>query len=73
MMSRRGGILDLYPVGLPNPVRIEFLGNQIESIREFDINTQRSSKLIDSVCILPASEYMPQLKNAEWVNEQIQS
>ena len=73
MMSRRGGILDLYPVGLPNPVRIEFLGNQIESIREFDVNTQRSLKLIDSVCILPASEYMPQLKNTEWVNEQIQS
>ena len=68
VMSRRGGILDLYPTGLFNPVRIELLGDKIESIREFDVNTQRSLKLIDSIRILPSFEYIPQLKNIEWVN-----
>jgi len=38
----RGGIMDIYPIGCHNPLRIEFWGNDIESIREFDINSQRS-------------------------------
>ncbi|MBM2813492.1 MAG: transcription-repair coupling factor [Ignavibacteria bacterium] len=41
-LSVRGGILDLYPIGWDNPLRIEFWGNEIESIREFDTISQRS-------------------------------
>ena len=47
IISRRGGILDLYPPGFNNPIRIEFWGDQIESIRKFDVNTQRSLELIN--------------------------
>ena len=52
----RGGIIDLYPENLSQPVRIEFFGNTIESIREFDIVTQRSISQLESVEILPSLE-----------------
>jgi len=42
--SRRGGILDIFPVGHDSPIRIEFFGDEIESMREFDAMTQRSSR-----------------------------
>jgi len=73
IISRRGGILDLYPPGFNNPIRIEFWGDQIESIREFDVNTQRSLELINSVKILPSHEYIPQFQNRESLNTQIES
>ncbi len=38
----RGGIIDIYPIARENPIRIEFFGDLIESIREFNLNTQRS-------------------------------
>lgn len=49
--SVRGGIIDVFPENLDFPVRIEFVGEEIESIREFDITTQRSIKEIDEVSI----------------------
>ncbi|MEO6695142.1 MAG: transcription-repair coupling factor, partial [Ignavibacteria bacterium] len=49
--SVRGGIIDLFAENLDCPVRIEFFGDTIESIREFDINSQRSVKEIESVKI----------------------
>lgn len=55
-MSRRGGIIDVFSPDSEFPARIEFLGNQVESIRLFDPKTQRSMKLVTSVNIAPASE-----------------
>jgi transcription-repair coupling factor (superfamily II helicase) len=55
-ISRRGGIVDIYPVNGELPVRLEFSGNTIESIRSFDTRTQRSLELLDSVFIVPALE-----------------
>ncbi len=49
--SVRGGIIDLFAENLESPVRIEFFGDTIESIREFDLNSQRSVREIDSVKI----------------------
>ena len=51
--SARGGIVDIYPINLERPLRIEFFDNEIESIREFDIDTQRSLKNIAKCDILP--------------------
>jgi len=48
----RGGIIDLYSWQAPLPVRIEFLGDEIESLREFDIDTQTSVRDLSSVDIL---------------------
>jgi len=45
----RGGIVDVFPLGYENPVRIEFFGDEIESLREFDPLTQRSIKRLSQV------------------------
>ncbi len=54
--SRRGGILDIGTYGSDNPVRLEFFGDEIESIRIFDQHSQRSINRIGSAVILPARE-----------------
>ncbi|HTV09145.1 MAG TPA: transcription-repair coupling factor [Candidatus Aquilonibacter sp.] len=52
----RGGILDVYGPEMERPVRIDFFGDEIESIRRFDPETQRSSSAIDEVLLLPLTE-----------------
>ncbi|MBI5403326.1 MAG: transcription-repair coupling factor [Ignavibacteriae bacterium] len=49
--SVRGGIIDLFPENYDTPIRIEFSGETIDSIREFDINTQRSVRETDKIKI----------------------
>ncbi len=55
-ISRRGGILDLYPPAAIYPLRLEFFGNQIESIRSFDPAGQVSKQKIERAWIWPATE-----------------
>ncbi|MDO5345089.1 MAG: transcription-repair coupling factor [Lachnospiraceae bacterium] len=52
----RGGILDVFPLTEENPVRIELWGDEIDSIRSFDAESQRSIENLDEVTIYPASE-----------------
>ena len=52
----RGGILDLYPPGLPTPIRLDFFGDTLESIRAFDPETQRSSTTLKALDLVPMSE-----------------
>ena len=47
--SRRGGIIDIYSNAQTEPVRIEFFGDEVESIRFFDAGTQRSARRVDAV------------------------
>jgi transcription-repair coupling factor (superfamily II helicase) len=54
--SRRGGILDIWPLSSPTPIRIELFGDAIESLRRFDPATQRSREALDALTISPASE-----------------
>ena len=54
--SLRGGILDVYGPGHDGPVRIEFFGDEIDLIKEFDLTSQRSLENVRSVLILPAQE-----------------
>ena len=49
----RGGILDIFPFVGENPVRLEFWGDTVESIREFDVLSQRSIRELQSVSIVP--------------------
>ena len=53
--SVRGGIVDLYPVTTLDPVRVEFWGDRVESIRSFDVFDQRSIEQLELVRILPVS------------------
>ncbi len=59
----RGGIVDIYPENLRQPVRLEFFGNTIESIREFDLATQRSIAKINTVEILPSVEALDEMES----------
>ncbi|MBI5960136.1 MAG: transcription-repair coupling factor [Chloroflexi bacterium] len=56
---RRGGILDVFPMSSNQPVRIEFFGDEVESLRAFEPTTQRSSHSLDQVVITPAREALP--------------
>ena len=55
--SVRGGIFDVFPTESPRPVRVEFFGDEIESIRQFDVESQRSVLKISSTTLLPLAEY----------------
>lgn len=67
--SRRGGILDIFPVSCDRPIRIELFDDEIESIRHFDSRTQRSAGKVRSVTIPPALETLPRLADEELVQE----
>jgi transcription-repair coupling factor (superfamily II helicase) len=59
--SRRGGIVDVYPVTATEPVRIEFFDDEIDSIRTFEPDSQRSIDRLKRVKITPAREALPTL------------
>lgn len=71
VVSRRGGILDIFPVGAPLPVRIELFGNQIDSIRIFNPSDQLSHHLVDSIEIIPAHETLPAMTDRDHVESLI--
>jgi len=54
--TRRGGIVDVYSPEADRPVRFEFFGDEIESIKKFDPETQRSSSPLDEALLLPLTE-----------------
>ena len=58
-VSRRGGILDVFSFGRNNPIRIEFDGDEVLSIREFDAYSQRSVETLQEVVLLPIWEWLP--------------
>jgi transcription-repair coupling factor (superfamily II helicase) len=64
-MSKRGGIIDVFPPCSQLPVRIEFFGNRIESMRYFDPESQRSTNPVSSLIVTPAKEFMPMADNPE--------
>ena len=55
--SSRGGILDVWSAGAELPVRIEFFGDMVDSIREFDVETQLSTRQLDQTPIAPMREF----------------
>ena len=54
--STRGGIIDIFPINALVPVRIEFFDDEIDSLREFDLETKRSIRNISSVSVLPLAQ-----------------
>ena len=54
----RGFIIDIFPINYKNPIRIEFWGDEIERISEFDIDTQISKDRLDEVIITPTTEFI---------------
>ena len=52
----RGGIVDYFPAGADNPIRVEFVGETVESIRRYDPSTQRSIQTLDQAAVVPLTE-----------------
>jgi len=52
----RGGIIDLYPAGESDPVRLDLFGDEIESLRRFDTGTQRSGEALETLALRPVGE-----------------
>ena len=69
--SRRGGIVDVFPPTLARPLRIEFFGDEIESLRSFEPASQRSLDMLEQAPITPAAELLP--KNGPLAAEKIKT
>ena len=54
--AMRGDILDLFPPGRKKPVRLDYFGDELESIRAFDAETQRSGSVLKQIVLMPVSE-----------------
>jgi transcription-repair coupling factor (superfamily II helicase) len=54
----RGGIIDIFPPGSENPVRLDFFGDTLETIRAFDAQTQRSTTTLKTLSLNPANEVL---------------
>jgi len=65
--SHRGGLLDVWPSIEANPVRLDFFGDEIETIRQFDPATQRTVEKLESILVTPAREFL-----ADTLDEQLQ-
>ena len=59
----RGGILDVYPLTEELPVRIELWGDEVDSIRTFDVDSQRSIENLESIEIYPSTEFPDEMQN----------
>ncbi len=73
--SRRGGIIDVFAVGRNTPVRIELFGDQVESMRTFDPNTQRSIGTVAALQLSPSRETLfPTQKDeiTKWIHESLE-
>lgn len=57
-MAIRGFVIDIFPLGQKEPVRIEFWGDTIDSIRTFDIESQRTKNVLDDISIYPNTEFI---------------
>lgn len=58
--SLRGGIIDIYPITEDKPVRIELFDDEVDSIRYYDAETQRSLQQLEKIMVLPATELLLQ-------------
>ncbi|MDC3414864.1 transcription-repair coupling factor [Aquibacillus sp. 3ASR75-11] len=56
--SVRGGIMDIYPLTESNPIRVELFDNEVDSIRYFDPESQRSLEKVDTITVGPATELL---------------
>ncbi|MGA2489409.1 MAG: transcription-repair coupling factor [Anaerolineales bacterium] len=58
MFSHRGGLLDIWPQSESYPVRLDFFGDEIDTIRRFDPGSQRTVDRLETVLVVPAREYL---------------
>ncbi|MDO4357861.1 MAG: CarD family transcriptional regulator, partial [Clostridia bacterium] len=69
----RGGILDVYPVGGVSALRLEFFDDEVDSIRQFDVMTQRSVTRVQRADIFPASEIVLEPEQAAEIADRLEA
>ena len=69
-IASRGYIIDIFPINTDNPIRIEFWGDTIDSIRKFNVETQRSIDDLNDIQITPYSEFINEKKIDDIENKQ---
>jgi transcription-repair coupling factor (superfamily II helicase) len=69
--ARRGGILDVFPPSAALPIRIEFFGDEIDSLRAFDPADQRTVRAADDLVLLPASEFLLPAGGSDAIRERL--
>lgn len=69
--SVRGGIIDVFPLTTKDPVRIEFWGDEVDSIRYFDVISQRSIDTIKNISIFPVEEFLVDKADLNKISESI--
>ena len=69
----RGGILDVYPVGGVSALRLEFFDDEVDSIRQFDVMTQRSVTRVASAEIFPAAEIVLRPEQADAMADRLEA
>jgi transcription-repair coupling factor (superfamily II helicase) len=62
--ARRGGILDIFPAAASHPVRLEFVGDTIETLRTYDAGTQRSIAPVDQLTVVPLRDVLGEDRSA---------
>lgn len=70
--SVRGGILDVFSPEAPKPVRIDLFGDQVDSIRRFEVESQRSVLKLEECTLLPLTEYQKSRSLLVELNERLQ-
>jgi transcription-repair coupling factor (superfamily II helicase) len=70
--SVRGGIVDVYSPEARRPVRLELVGDEVESLREFDAETQRSTGAVERTALLPLTEFPLRPEILEGIHERLQ-
>ncbi len=69
--ARRGGIVDVFPPSMALPIRIEFFGDEIDSLRSFDPTDQRTVGAIEAAVLLPASEFLLPADGATGIRDRL--
>ncbi|MBQ9448742.1 MAG: transcription-repair coupling factor [Acholeplasmatales bacterium] len=69
--ARRGSIVDIFPLGYNNPIRIDFFDDEIDEIKEFNFETQRSISKVDNVLILPVEELIYTAEDFSYAKDKI--
>jgi transcription-repair coupling factor (superfamily II helicase) len=69
--ATRGSLLDVYPMGAAEPLRIELFDDEIETLRTFDVETQRSTGIVQQVEMLPAKEFPFDVHTTRSVREKL--
>lgn len=71
--AMRGDILDIFPINASSPIRIEFFGDEVDTIKEFDLDTQRSKKNLESIEISPAVDRIFSAEDFQRASKKLQT